>query len=77
MFLQNWKLSIVSIVMIPLASVAARALGKRMGKVTTQQMAETGVLNTYLIEIFKNHKLTKIFQKEDYESASDYLRRSR
>ena len=63
MFFQNWKLSLVAIIMIPLASVAARALGKRMGKVTTQQMAETGVLNTYLIEIFKNHKLTKIFQR--------------
>ena len=38
-------------------------------------MAETGVLNTYLIEIFKNHKLTKIFQKEDYEKnrASKYI----
>ena len=75
MFFQNWKLSLVAIIMIPLASVAARALGKRMGKVTTQQMAETGVLNTYLIEIFKNHKLTKIFQKEDYEKnrASKYI----
>ena len=24
-------------------------------------------MNTYLIEIFKNHRLTKIFQKEEYE----------
>ena len=32
MFFQNWKLSLVAIIMIPLASVAARALGKRMGK---------------------------------------------
>ena len=67
MFYQNWKLSIVAIVMIPLASTAARVLGKRMGKVTTQQMDQAGVLTTYLIEIFKNHKLTKIFQKEEYE----------
>ena len=67
MFYQNWKLSIVAIVMIPLASTAARALGKRIGKVTTQQMNEAGALNTYLIEIFKNHRLTKIFQKEEYE----------
>ena len=67
MFYQNWKLSIVAIVMIPLASAAARALGKRIGKVTTQQMNEAGALNTYLIEIFKNHRLTKIFQKEEYE----------
>ena len=67
MFYQNWKLSIVAIVMIPLASATARALGKRIGKVTTQQMNEAGALNTYLIEIFKNHRLTKIFQKEEYE----------
>ena len=30
-------------------------------------MNEAGALNTYLIEIFKNHRLTKIFQKEEYE----------
>ena len=27
----------------------------------------TGELSTYLIEIFKNHKMIKIFQKENYE----------
>jgi subfamily B ATP-binding cassette protein MsbA len=53
--------------MIPLASTAARSLGKRIGKVTSQQMAKAGVLTSYLIEIFKNHKLMKIFQKETFE----------
>ena len=67
MFYQNWKLALISIIMIPLASYAARIIGKRMGKATTQQMDTAGVLNSYLIEIFKNHKLTKIFQKETYE----------
>ena len=77
MFYQNWKLSLVAIIMIPLASTAARALGKRIGKVTTQQMNEAGALNTYLIEIFKNHKLTKIFQQEDYEKqrANKFINR--
>ncbi len=75
MFYQNWKLSLIAIIMIPLASTAARTLGKRIGKVTTQQMSKAGVLNSYLIEIFKNHKLTKIFQKEDYEKkrANEYI----
>ena len=75
MFYQNWKLSIIAIIMIPLASIAARTLGKRIGKVTTQQMSEAGILNSYLIEIFKNHKLTKIFQKEEYEKkrANEYI----
>ena len=67
MFYQNWKLSLIAIVMIPLASMAAKTLGKRIGKATTQQMNYASFFNTYLIEIFKNHKLIKIFQKEEYE----------
>ena len=67
MFYQNWKLSLIAIIMIPLASVAAKTLGKRISKVSTQQMNRAGILTTYLIEIFKNHKLIKIFQKENFE----------
>jgi len=32
-------------------------------------MVRSGVLNTFLIELFKNHKLIKIFQKEKYENS--------
>ncbi len=67
MFYQNWKLSLMSIIMIPLASGAAKSLGKRMGKVATQAMEMAGLLEMHLIEIFKNHKLIKIFQRENYE----------
>ena len=75
MFYQNWKLSLIAIIMIPLASIAARTLGKRIGKVSTQQMQRAGLLTSYLIEIFKNHKLIKIFQKENYEKkrANDLI----
>ena len=69
MFYQNWKLSFIAIIMIPLASFFANLLGKRVTKVTTQAMDKAGIVNTYLIEIFKNHKLIKIFQKETYEAA--------
>ena len=69
MFYQNWKLALVAIVMIPLASIAARALGKRIRKVTTEAQEKSGFLNTYLIEVFKNHKLIKIFQREKYENS--------
>jgi len=75
MFYQNWKLSLIAVIMIPLASTAARTLGKRIGKVTVDQMNNAGILNSYLIEIFKNHKLMKIFQKENYEKnrASEFI----
>ncbi len=67
MFYQNWKLSLIAIIMIPLASYAAQKLGKRMGKVSTKGMENAGFLHTHLLEIFKNHKLMKIFQRESYE----------
>ena len=67
MFYQNWKLSLIAIIMIPLASIAAKTLGKRISKVSTQQMNRAGELTSYLMEMFKNHKLIKIFQQENYE----------
>ena len=67
MFYQNWKLALFAIIMIPLATVAARSLGKRIGKVTVEAANMTGELTSYLLEIFKNHKVIKIFQKENYE----------
>ena len=67
MFYQNWRLAIFALIMIPLASFAAKSLGKRIGKVTTQAQEKSGVLTTYMLEVFKNHKIIKIFQKENYE----------
>ena len=67
MFFQNWRLAMISIIMIPLASFFAKTLGKRIGKVTTQIQETSGFLTTYLVELFKNHKIIKIFQKENYE----------
>ncbi len=69
MFYQNWKLSVIAIIMIPLASFFARFLGNRISKVTSQAMDMAGVLNSYLLEIFRNHKLIKVFQKETYEAS--------
>ena len=74
MFFQNWKLSIIAIIMIPLAAYMARSLGKRMNKASGQAMDKSGLFTTRLIEVFKNHKLIKIFQREDFEnkrSAND------
>ena len=74
MFFQNWKLSIIAIIMIPLAAYMARSLGKRMSKASVQAMDKSGLFTTRLIEVFKNHKLIKIFQREDFEnkrSAND------
>ncbi len=68
MFFQNWKLSLIAIIMIPLASIIAKRLGKRMSKVVTEAQERSGDLNKYLIDLFKNHKIIKIFQRENYEN---------
>ena len=67
MFIQNWKLSLIAIIMIPLASITAKILGKRMSKISTQAQEKSGDLNRYLIDLFKNHKIIKIFQRENFE----------
>ena len=67
MFYQNWKLSMFAIIMIPLATITAKSLGKRITKVSSQMLEKAGFFSTYMIEIFKNHKLIKIFQNEKFE----------
>lgn len=67
MFYQNWKLALLAIIMIPIATFAARSLGRRMGKVTTQSQEKSGILISYLSEMLKNYKIIKIYQKEKFE----------
>ena len=66
MFYQNWKLSLITSY-DTLSKLCCKKFRKRISKVTTEQMTKAGIFNSYLFEIFKNHKLIKIFQKENYE----------
>ena len=67
MFFQNWRLSLIALIMLPIATITAKKLGKRVLKVTTEAQVKSGDLNKYLIDLFKNHKIIKIFQRESYE----------
>ena len=75
MFYQNLNLSLFAIIMIPLASFAAKSLGKRIGKVVTQAQEVSGIVTSYLTEILKNYKIVKVYQKESFEvnRASKYI----
>ena len=64
MFYQNWKLALFAIIMIPLATIAARSLGKRIGKVTVEAADRTGELTSYLLEILKIIKLLKYSKRK-------------
>tara|TARA_Y100000590_G_scaffold435294_1_gene554559 strand:- start:2483 stop:3760 length:1278 start_codon:yes stop_codon:yes gene_type:complete len=67
MFFQNWKLSLIAIIMIPLATIVARSLGKRINKATKQTMDTSALFTSRLVEIFKNHRIIKSFQAEKFE----------
>jgi subfamily B ATP-binding cassette protein MsbA len=69
MFYQNWRLSLFAIIMIPLATITAKSLGKRTSKITTQVQEKIGMITTYFSEILKNSKIIKTYQKEPFEFA--------
>jgi len=69
MFYQNWKLSLFALIMIPLATITAKSLGKRMGKITTELQIKVGIITSYFLEILKNSKIIKTYQKEQFEFA--------
>ena len=68
MFYQNWKLALFAILMMPLAGGLAKSLGKRIGKATTTAGESSGILVTFLSEIFKGSKMIRIYQKEEEEN---------
>ena len=53
--------------MIPLATIVARTLGKRITKATKEAMDTNALFTKRLVEIFKNHRIIKSFQTEDFE----------
>ena len=67
MFYQNWKLALFAIIMMPLAAIFAKSLGKRMGKATSAGAESAANFTTLLTEILKGSKIIKIYQREGIE----------
>jgi len=67
MFYQHWKLAFFAMIMMPFAALVAKSLGKRIGKVTSESAVVSGNLSTFLSELIKGSKITKIYQQEDFE----------
>ena len=67
MFYQNWKLSILAIIMIPLAAYFSKIIGNRMGKIVKGSLQASEVFTKYLSEILKSTSVIKIFQQENKE----------
>ena len=68
MYYQNWKLASFALIMMPLAALIAKSLGKRMGKVIGESTILAGNLSTFLSEMIKGSRMIKIYQQEKFAS---------
>ena len=67
MFYQNWKLAIFALIIMPLAAVVAKSLGKRIKKAVSKSTIIEGGLTAYLSEVIKGTRMIKIYQQENFE----------
>ena len=69
MFYHDWQLSLLAIIMIPIAALSSKNIGKKMGKKTLISLEASDKLMKFLSEIIKGSWLIKIYQKEEQELA--------
>ena len=66
---KDFYLSLLALVLIPIAALIARKLGKRMGKAVYGALEANEAFTKYLSEILKAVTLIKIFQREKDEMS--------
>lgn len=67
MFYYDWQLSLLAIIMIPVAGFSSRNLGKKMGKKVHISLEASDKFMKFFSEIIKGSWLIKIYQKEEEE----------
>ena len=67
MFYQNWNLALFALIMMPLAAIVAKSLGKRINKAVSKSAKIEGGLTSYLTEVIKGTRMIKIYQQENFE----------
>jgi subfamily B ATP-binding cassette protein MsbA len=67
MFYHDWQLSLLAIVMIPIAAISSKNIGKKMGKKVHTSLEASDKFMKFLSEIIKGSWLIKIYQKEQDE----------
>jgi len=67
MFYQNWNLALFAMIMMPMAALVAKSLGKRINKAVAESAKIEGGITSYLSEIIKGTRMIKIYQQENFE----------
>ncbi|CAA7619878.1 Lipid A export ATP-binding/permease protein MsbA [Magnetospirillum sp. SS-4] len=69
MFYQDWRLSLWTFFVFPLAILPIAKLGRRMRKVTDNTQEHLGQLTTYLEQAIQGIRVVKAYGMENYEKA--------
>lgn len=79
MFVTNWILAIITVVMVPLLVFVAGMIGSRSRKFYVGQQQALGAVNGYIEEMITGQKVVKVFcheemTKEEFDFLSNELR---
>ncbi len=66
-FYMNWKLAMISFVILPVAAVPIVFFGRLFRKLSTTTQEETAHVSNMLHETITGHRIVKAFTKEKYE----------
>jgi subfamily B ATP-binding cassette protein MsbA len=63
----NWKLTIVTLILLPLIAIVVRTTGRRLKKLNQQSLSVNAEMTQVIEEATRAHQVIKIFGGQDYE----------
>jgi subfamily B ATP-binding cassette protein MsbA len=69
LFWLNWRLTLITLVLIPLIGVVVRMTGKRLRKLTQNYLAVNAQMTQVIQETTRAHQVIKIFGGQQYEKT--------
>jgi subfamily B ATP-binding cassette protein MsbA len=68
MFVREWRLAIIALVVFPFVGVAVRSIGRRLYRINKRSQEKIAELNVLLHEAFAGTKIVKAFGREAHEA---------
>ena len=69
MFVREWRLTLVALLIFPVIGVVVRVIGKRLYRINKRAQEKIAELNVILHEAFSGTKIVKAFGREGHEAA--------
>jgi subfamily B ATP-binding cassette protein MsbA len=66
-FLRDWKLAIIALIIFPIAIFPIKEFGKRLRKYSRKSLQRIGSITTFLHETISGNRIVKAFNMEEYE----------